>query len=351
MNELLEVPAPEFGIDAARMALLEHFDLDAGLTPLDSERDQNFRADTANGRRFLVKISNSAEKPDVIDFENALMTHLDQARLPFATPRPIRARDGSFAARISGSNRVFHALRVQSWLPGRGLYQVEGDASLRFELGESLALLTRSLDGFDHVGARRELLWDLQQFPRLESRLRFVDDAELRGLIATFLTRFNGLVAPRLPDLRSQIVYNDLNPGNVLVSRSDPPVVCGIVDFGDAVFGPPACDLAIAACYQLSLADDTLADALDTIAGYDGIAPLTDTEIELLPDLIIARAATSVLIAAWRVTLHPENRDYILTSSRRAMHALRQLVPADRDRLRERVLSVCRGGTRPPRRD
>ena len=43
---------------------------------LPSERDQNFRIDAPDGRRFVLKIANAHEDVAMLDAENAAMEHV-----------------------------------------------------------------------------------------------------------------------------------------------------------------------------------------------------------------------------------------------------------------------------------
>ena len=44
--------------------------------PLVSERDRNFRLDAIDGRRYVLKFSNSAEQEQVVDFQNRALQHI-----------------------------------------------------------------------------------------------------------------------------------------------------------------------------------------------------------------------------------------------------------------------------------
>lgn len=42
MNDMLQT-TPDFSIEQAKLLLAEHYGLEGSLSPLDSERDQNFK--------------------------------------------------------------------------------------------------------------------------------------------------------------------------------------------------------------------------------------------------------------------------------------------------------------------
>ncbi|HSX75399.1 MAG TPA: hypothetical protein VLG73_14450, partial [Shinella sp.] len=74
MNDMLKT-TPDFSINAAAALLAEHYGLSGTLSPLASERDQNFKVETAQGT-FILKIVNAAEPEVESDFQTALLAHL-----------------------------------------------------------------------------------------------------------------------------------------------------------------------------------------------------------------------------------------------------------------------------------
>src|SRR5258708_31387231 len=75
----LESTPPAFGEEKARQILQESFGVESSsLRPLAGERDQNFRADTASGDRFLFKISNPADDRPVLEMQAAALRHIER---------------------------------------------------------------------------------------------------------------------------------------------------------------------------------------------------------------------------------------------------------------------------------
>ena len=64
-------------------------------TPLPSERDQNFRLTTADDRRFVLKIANATEPPEILEFQNAALEHLASREPGLAVPRVLRSVSGA----------------------------------------------------------------------------------------------------------------------------------------------------------------------------------------------------------------------------------------------------------------
>ena len=63
----------------------------------------------------------------------------------------------------------------------------------------------------------------------------------------------------------------------------------------------------------------------DLLVGYQDEYPLTETEISLLPGLIVNRIAMTLVISEWRATTHPENKEYILGAIEKTWAVLKQI--------------------------
>jgi hydroxylysine kinase len=76
------------------------------------------------------------------------------------------------------------------------------------------------------------------------------------------------------------------------------------------------------------------------LSGYQTIFPLTDDEIELLPVMISARMAMSLLIGGWRARREPENASYVLRNSGAVREGLETLLRSTElsARLREELV-------------
>jgi 4-aminobutyrate aminotransferase-like enzyme len=174
-----------------------------------------------------------------------------------------------------------------------------------------LARLALALRSFYHPAANYELPWDLKQAAALKDFLHHIPDPNHRQLAGYFLDRFEQVVLPEIPKLRSQIIHNDFAPNNMVVAENDPGVIVGILDFGDMIHTPLIMDLAILISHILYKQDGPLEMALEVISAYHEILPLEPLELSLLYDLIATRLTMSNVIASWRVKLFPDNWEYI----------------------------------------
>ena len=292
---------PTFRAEDARDVLKEQYGIDGVLESLVSERDQNYRVTQADGQQFVLKIANAAEQKTVTEIQVQALLHIENKRCAVATPRIVRTRDGSVSTTMV-DNAVVHICRLVTYLPGRPAGDVPVDETLARNIGRSLAEIDIALADFEHVGESQALLWDLQRALEARPLLRQVRDDVLRESVSSCLADFAEDGLHRLQALPRQVIHGDLNTGNVLVAADDAASVAGVIDFGDMVRAPKVADLAIAASYMRSEADDPLALIAALVAGYDEVVRLVRDEVVLLYDLVRVRLAISIAILHWRVS-------------------------------------------------
>ncbi|MEO8241073.1 MAG: phosphotransferase [bacterium] len=311
----LTTPPPTLTAAEAAALAEAHFGLTGVLTRLTSERDLNFQLTTPTGR-FVLKLANRAEPPALTDLQTRALIHLETTTLP--VPRVIRTRHGATEALTPHGT-----LRLLTWLDGMPQYQTQRSPSQCAAMGTIAANLSLGLRSFSHPAADHFLQWDIKQASHLRPLLPDIA-ADLRPLATEVLNRFDRAIAPHLPDLRAQIVHNDLNPHNVLVDPQDPGRITGILDFGDMVKTPLICDAAVAAAYQIDPAAPR--HSLQTFAAaYHAALPLTALEARLLPDLTATRMLTTLAVASARAARYPDNAAYILRNLPTAAAGLQAL--------------------------
>ncbi|MCP4044552.1 MAG: phosphotransferase [Gammaproteobacteria bacterium] len=340
IQNMLTTTPPAFSMAEAASVAADHYGIDATVHPLVSERDQNFRLDAHGGKRYTLKFSNDAEQLQVIDFQNRALVYIENHDASLPLPRVVPDLEGHLHCSVRKDDKT-HFVRVLSWVDGMVLHDTQANADLANRLGRLLARLGLALDGFEHPGSNPPLLWDMKRAAALRDLLIYIEEPELRQLATQTLDQFDSTVKPALEILRTQVIHSDLNPGNVLMSKTQPDEISGIIDFGDMVKSPLIIDLAIALSYQLSSDDDPLAGALPMIAGYHTVRPLKHAEMEILTDLIRTRLITTLLINSYRVTLFPENRDYLMISYDSARNFLINLNRLSADDAVERILAAC----------
>jgi 4-aminobutyrate aminotransferase-like enzyme/Ser/Thr protein kinase RdoA (MazF antagonist) len=256
-------------------------------------------------------------------------------------PRILLSRNGLALEQIEADGGVRHLLLVLTYLPGRDPQGSETERALLRPVGACLARLARALRGFYHPAADYELLWDLKQAAKLSGYLHFIPDPEHRHLAAYFLDRFESKVQPELPKLRAQVIHNDFAPNNFIVADDDPGEIVGIIDFGDMIYSLLVTDLATTIAQILLDHVDPVAAAAQIIAAYHEIIPLEPAELSLLYDLIAMRLTMLNVIANWRVTLYPENQEYIMGGVDDTWEMLSLWRDLDPDDVTQRFFRAC----------
>jgi len=340
IEKMLTTTPPEFSANEAVSVAASHYGIHGRVSPLVSERDQNFRLDADYGKRYVLKISNEAEQFQVIDFQNKAMVHVEKKDALFPMPRVVPDLLGQLHCSVEHAGKT-HFVRVLSWVDGMLLDNAKASAGLANRLGRLLARLGLALEDFDHPGSNPPSLWDMKRAAGLRGLLVYIEDPGLGQMVKHVLDRFISNIEPLLGSLRTQVLHNDMNLGNVVMDKAKPDEISGLIDFGDMVKSPLIMDLAIAAAYQLSDGDDPLSGALPMIAGYHAVRPLEGIEMELLMDLIKTRLITSILISSYRVTLFPENREYLMISHKPAINYLTRLQGLGMTEALERIQAVC----------
>lgn len=319
LGEVLSSAPPSLSDDAALQLAQRHFGLTGALKRLTSERDLNMRISTP-GRAYVLKLANPAETAEVTDFQTKALLHLEGSNLP--VPQVIRTTTG--ATEVVTPHGI---LRLLTYLEGTPQHLTASTPAQARAMAVMAARLTKGLAGFAHPAADYVLQWDIKQASALRPMLPAVPE-DMQALAGAALARFEAL-APELPSLRWQVVHNDLNPHNVLVSPDNPDEIAGVLDFGDMVRTPLICDAAIAASYCVDAAR-ALDSVLNFARAYHAVLPLTRPEVRLFPDLVATRMLTTLTIASARAKAYPDNAAYILRNVATARAGLAALAAMPR---------------------
>lgn len=316
--------APQYSLTDAASLLKTHYGLSGDLSPLNSERDQNYKVVTADGKIFILKIINASEPVVESRFQTALLNHIRDHAGHLPVPHIVPTLKGDSLADTLSANGDVHNIRLVGWVDGLPLAESARSLQALEGLGELLGQFDVALQGFMHAGALRDLDWDMTNAGRSKDRLHFVKNADDRALLERFIARFETLVAPKLGTLRSGVIHNDANDWNVLVGNDNHDVIAGLIDFGDALYTPVIAEVAIAAAYAGLDHGAPISAAAAIAKGFHKYYPLREEELNLLYDLIAMRLVTSVTISASR---HAEAEDnpYLAISEKPAWDFLRKL--------------------------
>jgi 4-aminobutyrate aminotransferase-like enzyme/Ser/Thr protein kinase RdoA (MazF antagonist) len=304
--------SPRFDLDTAERVARERFGVDGRATELTSERDQNFRIESASGERIVLKIANATEERALLEAQQAALIHV--AARVHITPRVMHSTNGESIVTVVGGDGREHLAWAISWLDGRPLaLAARRSPELLADFGRNIGALSAALAGFDTPAIHRDFYWDLARGREIVRRYRdMVSDVELGRTIDKLMATFDRRTAPLLAALPRAAIHGDPNDYNVLVGgganvESFDQRVTGLVDFGDMTHSYRIGDLAIAIAYVVFGESDPLAVAAPMVRGYcERIAP-TDDELAALFGLVALRLCTSVCIAADQQLQRPDN--------------------------------------------
>ncbi len=286
---------------------------------LPSEVDENYALETSSGKRFVLKISQRDHAE--LDFENQILLKLAESdRLP--TARPLKSSDGRWMVPTADGRQA----RLLTHLPGREMGRLRYHSPELLEgLGRILADVNRVLADIAHPAMHRDLTWDLARAGLvIESQAAAIQDSACKAMVEQVGQRFQEHTAPRLEALPSQIIHNDANEMNILVSEGK---ISGLLDFGDALHTRRVCEVAIASAYAGLNKLEPLRAAVRVLRGYHARYPLQQQEIALLYDLIRTRLAVSLTISASRKGSGNAYHQISAEPARRALELLSQVPP------------------------
>ncbi len=294
--------------------------------PLPGYEDRNFLLDGGGEGRWVLKVAHSTTRRSEVECQLEALRFLASTSVAGFVPAVCATHHGDLSTQVETASCGLCFIRLVSYLEGTPMVEFGDPGSdLRAQTGRLLGRLDHHLLNFDHPGAHRHLTWDLVNFLELEPYLRYLDQ-EMMPIIEEVFDRFRRRVAPHLDGLRRSVIQNDGNDHNLLVSTaSGAPRLCGLIDFGDLVFTITVAEPAIAAAYAMLAAEDPAAAANEIRLAFEKDLPLTEHERRLMPDLSLARLATSLLSAAQAKQASPEDA-YLQVTDQPARRVLKMLV-------------------------
>jgi 4-aminobutyrate aminotransferase-like enzyme/Ser/Thr protein kinase RdoA (MazF antagonist) len=340
--KFLRANPPTFTLEQVSGHLGSHFNLAGSLTPLYSERDQNFRLTDTQHRDWTVKIANAAEDAAVITCQIGTFAHIAKVDPTLPVPRLHPTADGEDMVEIAHDDGQRHQLYLLSFLPGITFDKVARVADLPVRLGHLLARLGRAMAGFDHPGAHdRQLLWDAREVPRYLPEVHRLPSEKDRDLAVGVLEHMRDRVMPRLTGLRHQLIHGDVNEHNALVDPSMSCEITGIIDFGDMIHAPLVQDVASLAADYMNDPASVLEVLSSAVAGYHSVTALQPAEIELIFDLTSARLMLAPLINCYRQEETPDSPNYLSDFTDKHLACGHALQKIGRDAVTRTLRQVC----------
>ena len=331
---------PLFDMSEAAQIAARLYALEGSLKALHGERDLNFLIRSQTGA-FVFKIANARESPQMLDCQHRVFERLARQRVFPQVACAVESVHGRDIETVTDTRGQRHYCRVLPYLEGRiwSEFKISSPELLQ-HLGSRLAALDQALEGFDHPGLQRPLLWDMESTGvALQPYKSLLSDAEDRRLVDHFEGGYLQRVLPVAQQLRRGVIHNDANRENVLVN-DDASAVTGIIDFGDMISSWRVLEPAIAATYAMHDQPDPLASAAALVAGYHRQSPLEEREVDLIFDLIGMRLCMSLCLCAHQQQLQPDNA-YLSIDQQQTRDLLQRLQPVSHAQARERLVAAC----------
>jgi Ser/Thr protein kinase RdoA (MazF antagonist) len=315
--------------------VLCRWDETSNLARLPGEYDLNFKV--SGGVTGILKIMREGCDRTLVETQVAMLNHLAKVDdLP--TPTVTSSVEGNDieCVEIEGAKRLVWMI---SLLPGQTLASAASiDNSLMRDIGMSLGRLDVALKNFSHPGLDRTFKWDLMAADWFEPYVPQIRDPARIATVSRIFADYKSRHQPFLKSLPRQAIHNDLNDHNILVTTDGDGTshVSGLIDFGDAVYGPVLADVAIAGAYLVLNCDDPIERLAVFLDGYQSVQPLSETEIDAVWPLVLTRLAASVTNAAVMKQEKPDD-PYVVVTEGPAWQLLDQLSAFDENAIRLRL--------------
>ncbi|KAM7011964.1 hydroxylysine kinase [Tautogolabrus adspersus] len=309
------------------------------LTPseirsLPSYDDQNFYVAAVEGGEYVLKIMNSddSKNTNLIEVQTYTMSFLNQNGLPAQTALPtISGQLMSLEEMDCGYGCQKYLVRLLTYLPGAIISKAPLTPQLLYETGKTAARMDNILQELEHphlgLLQRENFIWSLSFVPLLEKFIHVLDGDPLQEVVKSVIHQFKISVVPKRSTFRKCINHGDFNDLNILVQpdENDGYRISGILDFGDMNSGYYIHELAIAIMYMMTEHPNPIEVGGHVLAGWESVFPLNEAEKDCLFVLVLCRFCQSLVLARYSVTLHPENAEYLMISSKKGVKILQQM--------------------------
>jgi Ser/Thr protein kinase RdoA (MazF antagonist) len=338
----LKTGATAVPADQAERLAREKYGLEGRAEWLWGEKDSNYRLTLGDGTEYLFKVLNPAEKPSMTSMHSQALLHVEAADPGIPIQRIIRTVDGEADFRMTDDEGGTRGVRMVTFVPGTSQKSQPHSASQRHRVGVLLGRMQKALEGFTHEAAHHRITWDMKHAAGIRELFSAFEDEAQRARLERAMDDFETLILPRMADLPAQVIHNDFNMENILVSETDPDTISGIIDFGDMVHAPVLFDVAVGAAYQMGTAEDPVEAMCDFLKGYATEKTLGAEEVELLHTAVTTRMLMRLAIPEWRGKLFPEHRELYTRNSPTVWAQFARLDAISKDDATARLAAACR---------
>ena len=326
---------PRFTAPEALAAAARDYGIRGSASALPSERDQNFLVADAAGAKYVVKIANANDAPELLDFQIQAMRRVERLTPDCQVQRVLGSLQGSDITKIHNPRTgTDHCLRVLTWMDGDVLAQSTPRGSVLLEsIGANMAKVDAALCDFSHPAMHRPLQWDLRRAGMARENAALLPQ-DRRTRVERHFSQWERI---DWAALRHSVIHGDANDHNVIVADGR---MIGLLDFGDMVYTATVCDLAVALAYTMLGEREPMAAAAQVIRAYQRQYPLTEPEQRVLFPLVTSRLSMSVCYSHHNRVRNPDDL-YQVVSEAAAWDLLDRLEPWSAGDAIELIHAAC----------
>ena len=296
-----------------RRLLLDEYGLSGELARLPGE-NLNYLVNASSGRRYVLKIASDERGNEIIDMEHRATEHAALANIGLKVPQTVLTNAGKVVAELGVRPDFTMRARLLEFVSGTPWCELDQHKdSLLSDLGRKLAELDVALVGFEHPAMHRTHMWDLTAVSQHWSKVGLIKDRQRRRMLDWMFHLCAAHSVLALGDVPKAFIHNDANDENLLVEDSR---VVGLLDFGDSLYNPVVCGLAITLAYVMLDRDDPLLTGSKVVGAYHEVRALSTGELLSIYPLVCGRLATTVSVAAERRALDPGHPNWFVTEDR-----------------------------------
>uniref|UniRef100_A0A7E4VHF2 Hydroxylysine kinase n=1 Tax=Panagrellus redivivus TaxID=6233 RepID=A0A7E4VHF2_PANRE len=330
-----------YGVEDCKVFQLTGYD-DLNFRIEDVVFDERAHPNIKNDIVFIVKFTNPLESanPYLFDGQVKLADLLRNNGIPTALTLP--TVDGKLWEVVSMTDEVTCPIRLFSFLPGVMLEKIGYSGAVYELIGELLAkfhLITADFHHPAYDGGFCHFMC-MENWPALEEEFQLQID---RGLLTdpkqielcrrTF-NDMNSDILSKRTEFEAGLTHSDVNETNVLLERGPdgPPVITGLIDFGDTHRSLLIFDIAALVLYTVLDANESdwrpIAESI--LKGY--ATKKTPSNIDHLVVSMRGRIVSSLIYALRTVRINYRNEDlsYILKTQTNGWKFL-EVLTADYD--------------------
>jgi homoserine kinase type II len=295
-------------------ALLKNWNIGDLISHKQAEKgvvNINWILRTTKGRYILRKVAQSTKTTN-LKFELDYLTYLKQHGFPYKIPAPIKTKKGGFIQRFNGSR-----FWIYEYIDGKNVERF-GYPELK-EIAKMMAVYHKTIEssGLDNkkgsggVFKRRSILKELEGY---KAQILKKDKLDRKDRIflkesSTLIPLLRNLDGREYSKLPRYPLHRDINPENTLWKNEK---LIGLIDFENVGMMNDTVIKDISTMLQYSCRDRKQKDKLDLkrahffLREYEKHHPLSEKEIEFIPDIITAGSIEDFGYAYWMLVNDPK---------------------------------------------